>query len=360
MKYKQQLNKFIKSFEKEGYDSIDIYNNVLKLHKQGFNVREIKEKLNLSEYKIYNWITDKTTPHSVRYYNLIKEKDYFNTSVLIKNLQHLAYLIGYNLGDGNISKNFNHTWFYGVNKDLEEIKSLLLDFKVKPKIYTYKIDNGKMVVNDIVFSRFLYSFGAVKGDKTKSDYDVPAWIIKSKKRSIIKKRFLQGLCDSEMSRISEIESRRFSFQSLKYYMIKEKNHVNSGIEYLNQLSALFFEFDVTTTEVKRDRVYVRSRDNSEMVQLYLVVHSNYTNLTNFLKNIGFLYNSKRQLSKEMILKIKSNSKKDKRNVSKYTEVIELRNKGISAYKIAKLLELKVGNVKNWTYRKCKPKLFNKT
>jgi len=337
---------FIKTFGKEKIKSIEDYYSVLDLYQKGFTRKEISKKLKISIYKVYDWISRRTQPISVKIFEIFKKRDYFDINSK-DDLECLSYLVGYNLGDGHISRDLCKAWFYGVDSDLEDIKKILIKFKVTPKIYVYKIDNGKMVVGDRVFSRFLHSLGAVKGDKTKLEYNVPKWIIESEEGSFIKKKFLQGLCDSELSKISEIKDRRFSFQSLKFYMVKEENYVQKGTFYLNQLRDLFSEFNITTTKVREDRTYIRSRDNSKMVQLYFVVHSNYQNLYNFLTNIGFLYNSKRILSEDIISKIKSLAEKEMDKISHYYKVKVLRKKGLSYRKIANELDIPTHLVKYW-------------
>lgn len=350
-KYKLQYDKIIKSFDNK---EINCYYKVLDLASKGFDKFKIKNKIGISKYKVYNWLIRKTKPIGVRRYELFKKKDYFNTSFLDENIEWLAYLIGYNLGDGNISINLTKTWFYGVNSDLEKIRRILLRFKVNPKIYTYKINNGKMLVQDVAFSRFLHSFGAVVGNKTKSKFKVPKWILNSGKCSKIKERFLQGLSDSELSKISQLKDRRFSFQSLKFYTVKEIENLEAGKIYLGQLRKLFTEFGITTTDVQEDRRYI-GRKNAEMIQLYFIIHSNYINLDNFLDKIGFLFTTKRILDKKIKSKIKSLARYEKEKVKKYHELVELRKKGLSAYKIAKQLDLPIHYAKSWLYKNRKPR-----
>jgi len=350
-KYKLQYHKLIENFDNK---EIKDYYKVLDLGIKGFNQIQIKDKIKISKYKIYNWLVRKTKPIEVRRYELFKEKDYFNEDFLNQNLEWLAYLVGYNLGDGNISKDLTKVWFYDVDSDLEKIRKILLRFKVNPKIYTYKINNGKMVVSDVIFSRFLSSFGAIKGNKTKASFEVPLWILNSGKCSILKKRFLQGLSDSELSKISQLKHTRFAFQSLKFYTVKEVVNLNKGIVYLDQLRELLSEFGVTTNGVKRDREY-EGRKGSRMIQLYFVIHSNYINLDCFLDKIGFLFTTKRILDNETKLKIKSLAEYEKEKIKKYHKLLELRKKGLSAYKIAKQLDLPIHYAKSWLYKNRKPR-----
>src|SRR3989338_9602741 len=301
MKIKIQYSDFIKTLTERQNKDIKDYNLVIKLQQQKYSKKEIKDKTKVSEDKLHQWRNTDIKPSAVKILNETKSRGYFDY-VSKENIEPLAYIIGYNLGDGNISRNLCNSWFYGVNKDLEDIKKLLIEFKVNPVIYTYKINNGKMAVHDRVFSRFLVSLGSVIGDKTKSKIRIPDWVLATKKASPIKKRFLQGLFDSELSNISKIKNKPNSYQSLKFYTSKHKNYLNEGKIFLDQIRTIIEEFGVTTTEVKEDRKYLRKRDGSSMQQLYFIIHSNRINLYKFIKKLGFLYNSKRRENSIQVLK----------------------------------------------------------
>lgn len=355
MKYKIQYKDFLKTLNEK---DIDGYYLVMKLHKQGHSKKDIKNKTKVSDDKLHQWRNQNIKPISIKILEEAKEREYFN-EIRSKALEDISYLVGYNLGDGNISKNLCNTWFYGVNSDLIAIKDLLLQFNVKPVIYTYKINNGKMAVHDRVFSRFLFALGAVIGDKTKSKIEIPRWILKTKKASSFKKKFLQGFFDSELSNLNLIKSKNFCFQTLKFYTSKERNYIKEGTFLLQQIKNLLDEFNVKSSEIKLDRAYIRSRDNSNMQQIYFTINSNYINLYNFIKNVGFLYNSKRRNNCLLFsnqIKNKANEELDK--IKKYELAKKLRNKGFSAYKIAKKLDINIYHIKNWIYFNRKPSLYN--
>ena len=235
----------------------------------------------------------------------------------------------------------------------------LVKFEVKPKIYTYKINNGKMVVSCRVFTRLFKCFGAIEGDKSTRNYNVPEWIYNGKRRSKIKKRFLQGMFDAELSNPKLMKKKRFSFQTMSFYMCKEINYIESGKNYLNQLKSLLYEFNITSTDVKKEREYIRKRDNTRHIQLYFIIHTNYINLSNFVKNIGFLYTSKRIINKKTTKEIHKLAELNKLKELKYKEAIELRKKGLSAYKIAKELNFSKDLIKSWIYKNRKPNHLSK-
>lgn len=358
MEHSIQLKDFLNTFTEQQCKDIEEYNTVVDLHREGYSKKQIKQKISVSEDKLYLWRYTDTKPISLKTLNEARTRDYFKPVVKNK-LEWLAYLIGYNVGDGNISRNLCNTWFYGVNSDLEKIRNVLLKFNVKPVIYTYKINNGKMAIHDRVFSRFLVCFGAVIGDKTLAKVEVPGWILDSKKASKLKLRFLQGFFDSELSNISLCTKSPGSYKSLKLYTSKSEANIEEGKFFLNQIRLLLREFDVLSSEVKLDRSYFRRRDKRDMQQLYLIIYSNHINLHNFIKNVGFLCNSKRRNnSVEALDKIQHKAKEELHKVKQYRKGLKLRKKGLSAYKIAKKLNVKTHIVKNWVYYHRKPLLYD--
>jgi hypothetical protein len=114
-----------------------------------------------------------------------------------------------------------------------------------------------------------------------------------------------------------------------------------------------------SSSVKFDRPYFRNRDKSDMQQLYFIIHTNRINLYNFIKNVGFLHNSKRRRASEIALeKIEPLAKKEQYKIDKYEEILDLRKQGLSAYKIAKIVDINVENIKSIVYYNHKPQLYN--
>tara|TARA_Y100000310_G_C20646878_1_gene797161 strand:- start:925 stop:2025 length:1101 start_codon:yes stop_codon:yes gene_type:complete len=360
MKHKILYKEFLKTFSEKQNKDIEDYHEVLKLHKKGLSMKDIKKITKVSRDRLHQWRNTKIKPVAIKILIKAKDRGYFKT-ISKKKSEILAYLIGYNLGDGNISRNLCNTWFYGVNTDLVEIKTLISNFQINPVIYTYKINNGKMAIHDHVFSRLLICLGAISGDKTMSKVRVPKWILKSKKASEIKKKFLQGFFDSELSEIKKEKNKISAHKSLKLYTSKHKDHIKEGEIFLNQIRSLLNEFNIVSSEVKKDRLYIRGRDKSEMQQLFFMIYSNYINLFNFIKYVGFLHNEKRvKSSKETLNRIKPLVKKELEKIKKYEIAIVLRKKGLSAYKIADQLNIEIYHIKNWIYFNRKPNLYNFT
>jgi len=347
---------FIKTFTKTQSEYLADYFKAKKLIDKKKGITKISKITGISVSRLNNWTrTNKKIPNALKCLIKTKNRGYFSIEMNSRQAESLAYLVGYNMGDGNIHRSLCNTWFYGHSEDFIEFDKLIKPFSVKGRIYVYKIHNGKMCISDNAFTHFMVALGCPIGDKTKSIFFIPKWILNTKKKSEIKRKFLQGLCDSELSNLKVIKRTRFAFQSLKFYSIKIEELVEEGKKYLNQIKDLMLEFRVATGETMVDRSYIRSRDNSKMVQLYFAVHSNYINLYNFISNIGFLYNKKRKnTTKKYLKKIKLLSQKELENIKKYKQGAIKRKKGLSAYKIAQKLKIPIHQAKNWFYRGTKP------
>ena len=116
-----------------GHQIADLKNyfKVTELFRKGLSQKQIRDKVNVSLDKLYRWRHTNSKPLFVK---IMEEfEDRYNKIYSNKELEDIAYLIGYNLGDGNLSKNFCNTWFYGVYSDLFDIKKILLKFGVKPR-----------------------------------------------------------------------------------------------------------------------------------------------------------------------------------------------------------------------------------
>jgi len=357
MNHKIQYKDFLKTFTEKQRDDLRDYSIVMELHKNGYSRKDILNKIDISFDKLHQWRNTSIRPIPIKILDKAHERGYFE-QIPKRRSEDLAYLIGFNLGDGNISRNLCNTWFYGVNSDLEKVKEIFIQFSVIPVIYTYKINNGKMAIHDHVFSRLLVCCGAVIGDKTTASYGVPSWILKSGKASVIKRRFLQGFFDSELSDMKLERNRTFAYKSMKLYASKQFDYVGSGITFLNQIRSILTEFKVYSSEVKLDRAYHRIRDDNNMQQLFFIIYSNHINLYNFIRNVGFLYNSKRrENSMRNLAKIKIKAESEIMKIKKYDEAIKLRKSGLSAYAIADKLNIDAYHIKNWIYFERKPMLY---
>ena len=348
-------NLFLGTFDEENKVIYNEFRKVQLLLKEKTPLKDIHKTTGICYNRLYNWVRkNPSVPSSVRCFEKAMNRRYFNLDE--NRLEILAYLVGYVFGDGSISRDKCNVWFYGVSTDLPKINIMLKGFQVKGTIRVYIIDNGKMVVCDNAFTRLLISLGAPIGDKTKQVALIPSWVLCSSKR--VKVKFLQGIFDSELSCLQKIYDDRLPFQSLKFYTSRETTQIEGGICFLNQIRKILSEFDVTTSDIKKDRTYARS-DGTIATQLYFVIHSNYVNLYKFISHIGFLTNSKRRKSVLVHSKdIENVAKSELEKIEKYKQCLELRKRGMSAYKVANNLSIPTHLVKSWFYKNRKPRLFN--
>lgn len=355
-----RIEDYLKTFNYRQRELLEDYFKVKKFIGKNLGRSEIQRKTKVPINRISNWTRKRRSiPFSVRCLTKAKERGYFSINIGSKRSQALAYLMGHCVGDGNISREHCKTWFYGHSDDLPTLNNMLKLFGIKGKIYIYKIHNGKMAIKDNAFTRFMAALECPIGDKTNSEFGIPKWILGTEKGSKIKRNFLQGLCDSELSSIKLLKKNRFAFQSLKFYSIKTEDMIKNGIKYLKQIISLFSEFGVKSSDVRVDRSYVRSRDDSKMTQLYFVIYSNYINLYNFISRIGFLYNRKRRDdSIKYFDLIKKHAQNETDKIEKYKMALKLRGRGLSAYRISKELNLPIHNAKGWLYHNHKPMLYN--
>ena len=92
------------SFTEKQLASINNYYMTLFLLSQGFLNKEVREKLNIPLDSVSAWKNNHRIPYAIRILEEFEER--YSKKYIEEDLLLLAYLVGYNLGDGNISRNF--------------------------------------------------------------------------------------------------------------------------------------------------------------------------------------------------------------------------------------------------------------
>ena len=118
--------------------------------------------------------------------------------------QASAYLIGKIMGDGNLDSKFTSR-FIGQEKDLIRLQEYIIQkfsirkdaFKIRFRMY-WGGTSYLLQVNDSSLGRLLYTLGAPIGNKVKTNFLIPDWIIASENA---KKDFLKSIFDDELSTI---------------------------------------------------------------------------------------------------------------------------------------------------------------
>jgi hypothetical protein len=121
-------------------------------------------------------------------------------------------------------------------------------FRTKPKLVEYVPKYGmknkkryKVVINDASVARVLLMIGAPGGNKTKSDFNVPNWIMNGSDK--IKSGFLQKIFDFDGSIPVKKPNRRATW-NIQYFTTKQQDFSHSGERYCNSLISLLDHFGI--------------------------------------------------------------------------------------------------------------------
>lgn len=310
--------------------SLEEYEEVMSLRKKfGWGAKKISNFLfNKGIYiksgAIAGWLYANKRPFKEIIINKIPKKSKFLT-------KEKSYILGTLCGDGYIRiQKSSHSYLVGLNvtdedfadefrKCLKKVYNLVPSKKFKKLKYTNYCDNpkpqyiinltSKLVVQDLL--QYLTSF------KTK-EWSVPNQIKNSHK--IIKSYFLRGFFDSEGS----ISLKKKGHAHLQIYSINEKS-----LLIIKQI--LLKDFDINTN--------IRFTSNNVLV----LSTERYKDIKNFSDKIGFTIERK---SKTLELSLQSYKRKGLRRYNKNfkLKVLNILDKGYSAYKIGKILDFPYTNV----------------
>ena len=245
------------------------------------NVNKIKRKNRILEYVIKE----------------LKNKKLLPLTTKNPQLSILARLVGHIFGGGSLfftgKKRVNVVVvFTGDKNDLqtishdlkelgfsdENIKTVLVKSVVNGNGYTTQLRT-----NSISLIALLATLGVPIGDKTKNSFEVPKWVFNSPKHII--REFLAAYFGSELERI---KLRNRSFDTLKFYLHKDKAIVDSGINFVKQINRLLKKFGVKIVNIRKSSTYVR-RDGTKTIKISAIFSSSDENLLNFCKRVGYRY-----------------------------------------------------------------------
>lgn len=198
-----------------------------------------------------------------------------------------AYLVAKVMGDGNLDKSFTCR-FIGQFNDLTKLKSIIAsNYSLNESSLTMTFRNARgesylLQVNDSLFGRFLYALGAPIGNKTKSKFLIPEWILSSEGCS---RRFLRGLFDDELATI-KIKRRKF-FREAAFRLTKIEECQDNLIEFLTQIKALTESFSVSCSQLGKPHKENIQKDGNQTFSRCFRVLGNRRNILAFNDNIGF-------------------------------------------------------------------------
>jgi replication factor C small subunit len=215
----------------------------------------------------------------------------------IEKIGALSRICGFMLGDGHLTRNDVRLHFSGNKEALQEVKKDLdiLGYTNYSKIKSVTLWNtirGKkfrgtstsFTLDSKPLSLFLQFLGIPKGDKVIALYTVPSFIIKGTK--YVKREFLKALfgCDADKPNY-----KKMNFSALSLRQNKAISLSKNMIQYYDELSFLFSEFDIATYINFRNKQEIRKKDNVKVLTFELVIRPNNNNQFKYFSRIGYAY-----------------------------------------------------------------------
>ncbi|RPI92745.1 MAG: RNA-splicing ligase RtcB [Chloroflexi bacterium] len=227
-------------------------------------------------------------------------------------IPYLCKIIGFLFGDGTLRfdtrTNKGYVAFFGQPEDLEEIRRDIVQLGFKPSRvwsrertyrirtmydeYTFARTEHWVTVNSTAFAALLSYLGVPIGKKTKQEYCIPSWLMKTPLWQ--KRLFLAALFGAEMSTPQTVTGHDCNMAAPTLSMNKSEEFENNGRVFLEQVAVLLKEFGVKTVPISAHREQINA-DNRQSIRLRLIVSAEPGNLIQLWSKIGFEYNHKRKL-----------------------------------------------------------------
>jgi len=209
----------------------------------------------------------------------------------------LAQLCGHLMGDGylRVTKRVGgHINFCGPKEKLEDIARIYRRlFRKQLSVRSVHGHYFRIETTDSVVARSLRHIGVPVGEKVMNPFLVPSWIFSG--GTEVKRKFLQALVDDEMEGPYKNKHKPNTWTGLRLRMNKNELFLQEGLGFFYQLGILFKHFGVETTAAKiYPAVAFVRRDGTKNYRIVLRVRNNMENRLRFLREIGFIYDQKRQ------------------------------------------------------------------
>jgi hypothetical protein len=195
-----------------------------------------------------------------------------------------AYLIGKVMGDGNLDDKYTLR-FIGQEEDLFLLRDLIikrLSIKKEQVSIRKKEAYGisyTLQVNCAYLGRILSLLGAPIGNKTKSKFEIPNWIIKSKNHLKI---FLNALLEDELTTI-KIDKCNYAIKP-RFKMAKKENLLPNLRYFLGQIKSSIESFGIECSHISEPVKGTKTKE------LYFFLNRKKINIIRFQENIGFRLN----------------------------------------------------------------------
>ena len=206
-----------------------------------------------------------------------------------KVLNFLATNVGFLLCDGHISQNLHQMrYFFNQEKDaisFREYFNLIFQheyLQLKYRCYCFRLNLcGKP------FATLFHYLGVPRGNKVFQPFSIPHWIYNGPDE--IKRTFLSIIYGNEGSKPQDNRWR------IQFVLSKTKEYVPNLLEFLNQIRAMLFHFDITTSHIQ-----LRKQKDREFYGRFYIKGKD--NLLKFYDKIGFAYASEKQEVLELLLR----------------------------------------------------------
>ncbi|MBI5159103.1 DNA-directed RNA polymerase subunit B'' [Candidatus Micrarchaeota archaeon] len=274
-------------------------------------------------------------------------------------LSLLARLFGFTLADGSIGRTIE--WNCGCAEDAAAINSDLkrlgfdvneskpcttsITFEGRTTAYkTHRITKGGQ------FLKMFLELGAPTGRRTDSDYCVPKWIMNAPRS--VKREFLAGFFGGDGSMPIYVASRKKKnkFRIPLLVQHKRSENVESGAEFLRQVSILLAEFKVDSkVKISSTPEYSR-KDGAQMVKLSLEFGASRSNVANVTQKIGYRYCKKKSEFSNLAgeyLRVRSIAKTTRHALKETAK--KMHSSGSTPKQISEKLGIKLRAIKSWLY-----------
>ncbi|MDD5340396.1 MAG: LAGLIDADG family homing endonuclease [Candidatus ainarchaeum sp.] len=152
----------------------------------------------------------------------------------------------------------------------------------------------KAVIHSAPLAKLLASIGIPYGDKTKTAYLVPGWVVNGTHK--IKASFLKILFNFDGS--LSLKKQRHTAVALNFVTNKHMDFIKSGEAFLEQLAAILSEFGI-----KSGKIHVRHCKKDKFTLMLFV--TNGRSVINFYKHIGFLNKKKKDKLRLVVLRLRT-------------------------------------------------------
>jgi hypothetical protein len=257
------------------------------------NPATTNKELGIDEKTIREWKKG-SIPRAVQCVNWLKSKQLLPLYPADSRLPLIARLSGALFGDGGLVRTGLHfTTDYNSRADLVAFQQDLLfvfggELEKHCSIREVSSENGhglSLEFHSAFISRFFHALGVPLGDKVLRSFEIPALAYVS---PLTQKEFFSALLSCEMT--GKITS---SQDKINFVMAKVIKFEDSHKKFLNTIRNYLQENQVTTSDVKLQRSYLK-RIKSEYVETATYtfnIHTNYLNLANLQKALHVYYST---------------------------------------------------------------------